>query len=233
MLDQTTTMMLECSACGAKANAECACGVEYVPAGTRAAAAIAKNPEKSDRAIAAEIGVSDRTINRARKTTATDVAVGTKRTGKDGRTRQVPQTKNSRRQMDMPKTDAVREAIRATVVAGKTIDRQAWAKKLSVSVATVQRAESAERGRLEGLRDGDSICISIHILIEKLVPLFERVREQSKRHVGLICQPELLLIASEGRKLLDLWASNDTSVHRVNGHVAPRKRPVNSEKGVS
>ena len=79
---------LECSGCGAEVDAACMCGVAYVPAGARAAAAIAENPEKSDRVIADEIGVSDRTVNRARRT-ATGVAVG-KRIGKDGRVRGLP-----------------------------------------------------------------------------------------------------------------------------------------------
>lgn len=42
-------------------------GVAYVPAGKRAAAAVAANPEKSDRAIAAELGVSPTTVGKARK----------------------------------------------------------------------------------------------------------------------------------------------------------------------
>jgi hypothetical protein len=40
-----------------------------VDASLRAAEAIAKNPEKSDRAIAAEIGASHTTVQRARKST--------------------------------------------------------------------------------------------------------------------------------------------------------------------
>lgn len=79
---------LECSGCGAEVDAACTCGVDYTPARTRAAEAVAKNPEKSDRAIAEEIGVSDRTVNRARRT-ATGVAVG-RRVGKDGRVRGLP-----------------------------------------------------------------------------------------------------------------------------------------------
>ena len=45
-----------------------------------------KNPEKSDRAIAAEIGVSDKTVGKARKRTADQSAVA-KRTGRDGKKR--------------------------------------------------------------------------------------------------------------------------------------------------
>lgn len=61
-----TIARLQCSSCGAEANASCDCGKPYVPAGARAAAAVAANPEKSDRAIAADIGVSRTTVQRAR-----------------------------------------------------------------------------------------------------------------------------------------------------------------------
>jgi hypothetical protein len=51
----------------------------------RAAAAIAKHPEKSDRAIAAELGIGSNTVRRVRQRTAPDGAVGKKRIGKDGK----------------------------------------------------------------------------------------------------------------------------------------------------
>lgn len=79
----------ECSECGAAAS--CDCGAKMVPAGTRAAAAIAANPGKSDRAIAAEIGVSDMTVGRARrKAGATNVSpeadgASERRLGRDGK----------------------------------------------------------------------------------------------------------------------------------------------------
>jgi hypothetical protein len=55
----------------------------------RAEEAVAANPEKSDRAIAQEIGVSDKTVAKARKRTADQSAVA-KRTGKDGKKRMSP-----------------------------------------------------------------------------------------------------------------------------------------------
>lgn len=82
---------LECSACGAEANASCDCAKPYVPASTLAAKAIAANPEKSNRALADEIGVSEPTVRRARAShDAPDEVVGrdgkkypAKRTPKD------------------------------------------------------------------------------------------------------------------------------------------------------
>jgi hypothetical protein len=55
-----------CIGCGAEANASCNCGKPYVPKSTRAAEAIAANPEKSNRAIAEETGLSEPTVRRAR-----------------------------------------------------------------------------------------------------------------------------------------------------------------------
>jgi len=86
---QRVTRALACSACGAAGEANCDCGVPYMPASVRAAKAIAETPNKSDRAIAADIGVSDRTVNRARGSTATHDAVE-KRVGADGRARKQP-----------------------------------------------------------------------------------------------------------------------------------------------
>lgn len=79
---------LSCSECGAEANASCDCHKPYVPAAAKAAAAIKANPEKSDRAIAKEIGVSPMTVNRARPTVTDDTV---ERVGLDGKTRKMPQ----------------------------------------------------------------------------------------------------------------------------------------------
>ena len=78
--------MLRCTKCGTRSKAECGCGAPYVgehrwaagmadvpePAKAetaldRAMAAIAASPEKSNRAIAAEIGVGLETVRRARQ----------------------------------------------------------------------------------------------------------------------------------------------------------------------
>ena len=81
---------LACSACGAEANASCNCGKPYVPKLQRAADAVAEHPEKSNRAIADEIGVDEKTVRQARASTADHSAVEEPRTGKDGKTRKLP-----------------------------------------------------------------------------------------------------------------------------------------------
>ena len=81
---------LVCSGCGAPGQGSCNCGVAYVAPRERAAAAVKANPEKSDRAIAEEVGVSHQTVMRERKkTTGPHGPVG-KRTGKDGKARKQP-----------------------------------------------------------------------------------------------------------------------------------------------
>jgi hypothetical protein len=84
---------LVCSGCGKSTEAACACGVAYVPAGQRAADAVAASPEKSDRAIAADLGVGNATVSRVRRATVSHDTVVEPRTGRDGKTRRMPQKK--------------------------------------------------------------------------------------------------------------------------------------------
>jgi hypothetical protein len=84
---------LRCSECGEIAEAACDCGAPYLPAGARAAEAIAKHPEKSDRAIAAEAGVNRRTVVRARKQLVHSAPVAEQRIGLDGKKRKQPKRK--------------------------------------------------------------------------------------------------------------------------------------------
>lgn len=84
-------LAIGCTSCGATVDAACDCGAPYMPAGQRAAAAIAANPQMSDRAIAQQIGVSQPTVSRARRATETDVSVEDEpRIGLDGKTRRLP-----------------------------------------------------------------------------------------------------------------------------------------------
>jgi hypothetical protein len=57
---------LECSSCGAEANASCDCAKPYVPAAVRVAKLASERPELSNRAIAAELGVDEKTVRKAR-----------------------------------------------------------------------------------------------------------------------------------------------------------------------
>jgi hypothetical protein len=80
---KTKTGLL-CSECGAEVKAACSCNAPYIPAGTKAMKAIAANPEKSDRAIAADLGISQPTVSKARKAGDNKLSPA-KRIGKDGK----------------------------------------------------------------------------------------------------------------------------------------------------
>lgn len=79
-----------CSACGATVDAACDCGAPYLPAGHRAAEAIAANPQKSDRAIARDIGVDHKTVGIARRTGEHSPVENETRIGIDGKERRMP-----------------------------------------------------------------------------------------------------------------------------------------------
>jgi hypothetical protein len=85
ILQMPQTTRLECNACGAEAKGSCNCGVPYSPVASRAAAAIAAHPEKSNRAIAAETGASTWTVNQERKKAAERGLSPDKHVGKDGK----------------------------------------------------------------------------------------------------------------------------------------------------
>jgi hypothetical protein len=76
---------LRCVQCDKTIEAGCDCGVSYVPVSERAAAAVKKSPDKSNRMIAADTGLSKDTVRRARKKAVGASAPTEKRTGKDGK----------------------------------------------------------------------------------------------------------------------------------------------------
>ena len=82
-----------CSACGG--DRECDCSAPAVPKTQRAIEAIKADPDRSDRAIAKDIGVSQPTVSKARKEVeATDKQLSVEaRIGLDGKTREVPEKK--------------------------------------------------------------------------------------------------------------------------------------------
>jgi hypothetical protein len=83
-----TTTSCPCVGCGAEANASRNCGVSYVPKAARAAEAVKADREKSNRAIAQEIGADEKTVRKARSESTADRSAV--RAGIDGRTRRMP-----------------------------------------------------------------------------------------------------------------------------------------------
>jgi hypothetical protein len=88
---QISIQRMICTSCGAEANAACNCGVGYVPKTARAAEAIKANPEKSNRAIAAEVGADEKTVRKARADQSAPETV----TGKDGKKYPAKQAKRA------------------------------------------------------------------------------------------------------------------------------------------
>ncbi len=87
---KVSVVRLACTLCGAEANASCGCNAIYRPKAQRAAEAIKEHPEKSNRAIADEIGVDEKTVRQARDSTADNSAVDEPRIGLDGKRRKLP-----------------------------------------------------------------------------------------------------------------------------------------------
>ncbi len=88
-----------CSACGVDAG--CNCGAPLMSKSQRATEAIAASPQKSNRAIAEEVGVSEGTVRTARRSTAKDYAVeDDTRIGIDGKRRRMPVRENDPVQED-------------------------------------------------------------------------------------------------------------------------------------
>jgi hypothetical protein len=108
--------MLRCSGCGTTQEAACDCGVGYMPAGGIAAMAIARSPEKSDRAIAEEIGVGHATVSRARNSVVSNETPD-ERIGRDGKLRSA--TKRPKLHVvpddEMPTLEEVEEEVQATL----------------------------------------------------------------------------------------------------------------------
>jgi len=102
--------------------ASCNCGVDYKPKSVRAADAVKANPEKSDRAIAKEIGVSQPTVSKARKEVeATDKQLSVEtRTGLDGKTRKVPQERAKHEEEgETPEEELFESLVRITKLEGQ------------------------------------------------------------------------------------------------------------------
>jgi len=172
-MDTTTTLTMRCTVCGALATAACNCGAPYayISPGELAAQALKDNPGMSNRAIADKIGLSEATVRRAQKSTASNDAVEEKRTGKDGRKRRPPKAR---------KHEATRQRIRSVVTAGETVPRKKLAEELGVGENTIQRAEEYEKGRLEGLEDSIGLAAKKVLSMSAREKLDAAMRQQMR-----------------------------------------------------
>lgn len=74
----------------------------YVPARQAAAKALAKNPEKSDRAIAKDLGITHPTVAKARQEATGNNLPVERRIGRDGRARRPPPKKTPPKPIIVP-----------------------------------------------------------------------------------------------------------------------------------
>lgn len=140
-------LTLRCTQCGASAKPGCNCGVryEYISPSKLAERAIKNDPNKSDRAIAAELGVGFGTVNRARKRSDPNGSVET-RTGRDGKKRRVNGTARKPR---TPVLDKARTIVRPLVEADEKINAVKLQKEHGISHVQIEAAVAAERAREE------------------------------------------------------------------------------------
>ena len=98
------------------------------------------------------------------------------------------------------------------------------AKKAEVNPRNADNALRAAKAYEAGQNSQEEKMISVHVLIEELHPLFQRVLAQSRMHDARISKGELAMIAGKGQRLLDQWASDDPNVRRLRGRVVPLKQ---------
>jgi hypothetical protein len=90
MSELSNRLPVVCAGCGVEANAACNCGVAYAPKVVRAAEAIKANPQKSDRAIAEELGINQSTVSRVRQRGDADASPA-EHVGRDGKSYSIRQ----------------------------------------------------------------------------------------------------------------------------------------------
>lgn len=172
----------------------CDCGTEYIRAGVFAARVIADpaNAEKSDRAIAAEIGVGLGTVQRARaKSTDPNESVETppKRTGRDGKKRAQPKKK---------KKDEVR------LVTPKALPADKDKYPLAASYKPSRKYPQMVRVNEQVIFPPD--CREE--LIKKLMPIIKGLHHQGRSVPAVTLLPSIIeSLANDLEILLDEWCT--------------------------
>ena len=96
---------LQCTKCGAEANASCNCGEPYVPAAIRVAEYDKANPGRSTRAAAADLGISKSAVSKARD----QVSTGGQVIGLDGKTYKAKGKAPTPKAIAAPEPEAIAE----------------------------------------------------------------------------------------------------------------------------
>jgi hypothetical protein len=219
-----TKTKLVCSSCGAPGEGSCRCGVPYITPGERAEAAVKANPGKSDRAIAEDIGVSPKTVSKARRSTTVEHSTVAKRTGKDGRTRKQPKRKTAP------------EKFSAAVQSRQHGKTQAEAAKEAGlgSVQTVKIAEAYDQGRAELLDelniDPKTLAPSAQAKLEAAKRMMER--KLNAEHAARMCELNEEVrkrVLTEGKEYIErmkvleekAWQDEKHWREMINNHKPP------------
>jgi hypothetical protein len=139
---------LVCSKCGARGEMNCACGVDYIRAGEFAATAVADpaNAAKSNRALAAELGVDEKTVRQARS--GAEKSAPDKRVGRDGK------------RYSRPKIDRARAAADVIAARGETPTRTNVMAESGVTELPAQLAVEAFRAVREAKAEIDEEALA-------------------------------------------------------------------------
>lgn len=134
---------LLCTGCGVSVRASCTCAMPYLPKKLFAATkAVEENPEKSNRAIAEEIGVNKDTVRAARNAvTGEKNSPVEKRVGLDGKARRMPKPRRK-----IP-SETRRAAAKAVIDGGKRHDDVAA--EFGIATGTVSAVVQEELARRE------------------------------------------------------------------------------------
>jgi transcriptional regulator with XRE-family HTH domain len=199
------TSKLRCSACGAAGEGSCNCGAPYVSARTLATEAVNANPQKSDRAIASEIGISWRTVGRARKRTGSNDPVE-KRVGRDGIARKMPEKKPTKAQ----------ETIAALKDSG--LSAREIAAEAGVSPRYVDLVKQRERG------PEPEAAVTREMLPMSAQEKFDAALRQYKRKLDLEFEARVL---AECQKRIE-----DTILPQYNKEMDEARAIIKTRKGV-
>jgi hypothetical protein len=151
----------------------------YVPAGERAAAAVAAHPEKSDRAIAAEIGVNKSTVTRARATTDANAPVESepvedkpkKRVGLDGKARKAPAANTKRQAAALAQSDkaaALRDAGWSTAEIAAELGHSKRYTEVILEKVDIARAGATGDSAALGLTENQKLALAIKRAITRV-----------------------------------------------------------------
>lgn len=144
---QISVQRMVCTSCGVEANASCNCGKPYIPAKVRAAEAIAANPQKSNRAIAEELGVDKRTVDTARRELGGDDSPP-EREGRDGKIYHLPSREKPE---PTPQQETIQNLFTLIDLSLRVADLDLSNVKPTAEMRTAVRRVIAAWGKIEGM----------------------------------------------------------------------------------